>query len=452
MATLLTGCGSDEPAISSNQEHGSVKIFQSEDDVLKTWELDGFGQGLSSPIKINDFIYQSRSTSNAAMVVTQEGNVIIDTGMPSHPGMNNIPEHKELLDQASDNPVTHIIATHAHADHFANADAWLDENPGAKVIAHWEFIRNQKYLKDLLPFQMPRNHIFYPNDVPDLPKTGYKLLQKVLPQVEPDILVNNGEPYKFTQGGIEFVVYPTPGAEGSDGISVWLPQHKILFTGDLFGHIFGMWPNFSTMRGERARYPRPYIDSLDLVLELEPEMLIPSHFYPIKGKEFIRRITEKTRDAVAYVDEAVIDGMNDGKNVYTLMKEIQLPDDLKLNEVHGKVSWGVKSIWDSYSSIFHLNTANEMYPVPVSEVYDDLYGLIGAPEKIIAKAESLVTSGEFEKALYLIEVINTAEPDNQTAIQMKIDILDKMLTRSEGTNHHEKMFLSHLIENEKKRL
>ncbi|ELT92469.1 hypothetical protein CAPTEDRAFT_188586 [Capitella teleta] len=386
------------------------------------------------------------------MVITSEGNVIIDTGMPSHPGMTNIPEHKELLDQASDNPVTHIIASHAHADHFANADAWLDDNPNAKVIAHWEFVHNQEYLKDLLPFQMPRNHIFYPNDVPNLPRTGYKLLKKVLPQIEPDVLVDNGQTYKFSQGGVDFIVYPTPGAEGSDGVSVWLPQHKILFTGDLFGHIFGMWPNFSTMRGERARYPRPYIDSLNLVLELEPEMLIPSHFYPIMGKAFIRSITEKTRDAVAYVDEAVVDGMNDGKDVYQLMKEIQLPDDLKLNEVHGKVSWGVKSIWESYSSMFHLNSANEMYPVPVSDIYDDVYGLIGAPEKILVKAEALIASGELEQALHLIEIMNIAEPENKKAIQIKINILDKMLVRSEGANHHEKMFLSRLIDKEKERL
>jgi hypothetical protein len=73
-----------------------------------------------------------------------------------------------------------------------------------------------------LTFHQPtcESPIFYPNDVPDLPKTGYKLLKKVLPQIEPDILVDNGQPYEFTQGGVEFVVYPTPGAEGSDGVSV----------------------------------------------------------------------------------------------------------------------------------------------------------------------------------------------------------------------------------------
>ncbi len=144
--------------------------------------------------------------------------------------------------------------------------------------------------------------------------------------------------------------------------------------------------------------------------------------------------------------------MNDGKDVYQLMKEIQLPDDLKLNEVHGKVSWGVKSIWASYSSMFHLNSANEMYTVPVSDIYDDVYGLIGAPEKILVKAEALIASGELEQALHLIEIINIAEPENKKAIQIKINILDKMLVRSEGANHHEKMFLSRLIDNEKKRL
>ena len=54
---------------------------------------------------------------------------------------------------------------------------------------------------------------------------------------------------------------------------MWLPDRKILFTGDLFGHIFPMWPNLTTIRGERARFPLPYVESLNRMLELDPVLL-----------------------------------------------------------------------------------------------------------------------------------------------------------------------------------
>jgi glyoxylase-like metal-dependent hydrolase (beta-lactamase superfamily II) len=69
--------------------------------------------------------------------------------------------------------------------------------------------------------------------------------------------------YTFEVGGVKFEVIATPGAEGPDSISVWLPEEKILFTGDLFGHVFPMWHNLTTIRGKRHRFGLPYIESLN---------------------------------------------------------------------------------------------------------------------------------------------------------------------------------------------
>jgi len=330
-----------------------------------------------------------------------------------------------------------------HADHYGGTQRW-DEH-GAELIAHWEFLHNQQYLKDLLPYLMPRNYIFYPHDIPKLPKSGYGLIQRFYPVLEPDVIIDDGGEYAFEVGGTKFVVYSMPGAEGSDGLTVWLPEERILFTGDLYGHIFGMWPNLTTMRGERPRYPRPYIESLNRVLELEPEILVPSHFYPIKGKAFIKALTTKTRDAVAYVDNAVIEGMNEGKDVYTLMKEITLPEELQLNEVHGKVSWAVRSIWEAYTGWFYHNSATEMYAVPVTDAYPDLYEVAGGTEPLLTKAKALFAQRALEKSLHLTEVVLEIEADHKGALSLKRDILKALLERSGGVNHHEKNMLAYWI-------
>lgn len=62
---------------------------------------------------------------------------------------------------------------------------------------------------------------------------------------------------------------------------MWVPSQKALFTGDVFGSLFPMVPNLFTLRGERFRDPVAYIRSLDTMINLEPEWILPSHFDPL---------------------------------------------------------------------------------------------------------------------------------------------------------------------------
>jgi alkyl sulfatase BDS1-like metallo-beta-lactamase superfamily hydrolase len=450
MATAITlglvGCGSEEPTTTAQANPASDRkepIFQPHDWKPKTRYLDGFGSEYPDAIEIADGIYQARGTANAVMVTTDEGNVLIDTGLAGRPFQENTLADK--LNRVNGKPFAQIVLSHAHADHYSGIKEFADDN--TEVIVHREFLFNQQYLKDLIPYVMPKNKLFFPNDIPDLPDFGgmtTKLIQNAYPIVEPETVIDSA-PYEFTTGGQKFVVYHTPGAEGYDNISVWMPERKILFTGDVFGHMFGMWPNLTTIRGERARFTRPYIDSLNLILELEPEMLIPSHFYPVKGKEYIAKTVKKTRDAVQYVDDAVIEGMNKGKDVYTLMEEIKLPEELYLFEAHGKLSWGVKSIWEAYTGWFNMNTANEMYNVPVTETYPEIVELAGGAAPVLKVAQSNFDQGNLEKALYFVDMIESVDPDNLSSKKLKYAILASMKERANDVNHYETMFLNDLV-------
>ena len=80
-----------------------------------------------------------------------------------------------------------------------------------------------------------------------------------------------------------------------------------------------------------ARSPRPalnYVESINKVLALKPEIVLPSHGVPIVGAANVQRVLTQYRDAILYVHDATVRGMNEGKDVYTLMKEIKLPPEL----------------------------------------------------------------------------------------------------------------------------
>ena len=133
---------------------------------------------------------------------------------------------------------------------------------------------------------------------------------------EPTVLT--GDKHTFTVGGVSFEVLHTPG-ETPDHVTVWIPQFKAAFVGDNY---YGSFPNLYTLRGTQPRWAMDYVNSLNKVLALEPELVLPSHGQPIVGAAEVRRLLTRYRDAILYVHDETVKGMNEGENVLALMREI----------------------------------------------------------------------------------------------------------------------------------
>ena len=313
-----------------------------------------------------------------------------------------------------------LVITHVDRDHIGGTKLWMEE--GTHIVAHKDFEEEQRYLTDLQGYFWNRNRLLFPF-MPEQPPTDYIFAYG---GIEPTITVQDWQVYKFEQGGVQFEVYGTPGAEGADNVILWLPQEKILFSGDTFGPLFPQFPNVFTMRGEKVRKPVEYIRSLDLMIALQPETIVPSHFSPIVGVENTVGGMLLIRDALQYVHSAVVAGMNEGKSMYQLMEEIHLPPELELTQGHGKVSWAVKSIWEYYSTWFHFESTTELYHVPVREVYADVAALAGG-EALVQRAAEYRANRQCLQALHLLEMALAAEPGLTTALQEQAMCLDIML-------------------------
>jgi alkyl sulfatase BDS1-like metallo-beta-lactamase superfamily hydrolase len=405
---------------------GNIAMRSMPDDVA-----GGFHQIPIEVKQLADGIYQATGIANAHMITTADGNVLFDSGIAIQAA-----KQLRLMKEKSDAPVTHIILSHSHADHIGGAKFWREDE--TEILVHREFVEEQRYLKSLGNYQWQRNRVLFPW-MPESPPTAELLRYG---GIEPTLLVDERD-YKFSQGGVDFEVLSTPGAEGADNISLWLPQQKILFSGDFFGPLFPQFPNVFTMRGEKVRKPVEYIHSLNKLLALDAEMIVPSHHSPIEGKDNIRAALTKIRDAVAYVHDETIRGMNEGKTVYELMKEIQLPPELELTQEHGKVSWAVKSIWEYYMGWFHFESTTELFPVPARDVYAEVAAMAGN-ETLVTAAQAHFQQGEPEKALHLLEMVLAAEPANRPALETRLSILEFMLERAigeDGGNNYEKDYL-----------
>ena len=355
---------------------------------------------ITLPIAIREVapgIFQASGVGNSFAIKTSEGSVIFDTGLI----IQASEQIAKLKAAVGDEEPKKIILSHSHADHVGGTRLWDQGN--AEIIAHEQFEEEQRYLTELNPYLHQRNRTLFPW-IPETPRT--------LPGMDfrglvPDVRVGNGEPYRFTLGGRRFEVFGTPGAEGADNIVLWLPDEKILLSGDFFGPQFPQFPNVFTMRGEKIRKPIEYVDSLNRILTLAPEMILPSHLDPVVGGDSITRDMRKIRDAVQYVHDETVAGMNSGFAVEELMSSIVLPQDLSLSQSHGKVSWAVKSIWEYYATWFHFDRTSELYPTSQRAILADVAELMNL-EAARLRVRHYLDAGAPEKALLLLELLEGA--------------------------------------------
>ena len=367
-------------------------------------------------ININEAIQMVEGFGNTYLVKTNEGNVIIDTSIVLHAR-----KHKELLGPEAKGPIKYIILTHGHGDHTGGIPMWKEK--GTEIIVQKSFAEFMHYQTRLAGFYGRRNAAQFKLPVPAQREWAGNYGAKI----EPTILFD--DKYEFTLGGLKFEVFSTPG-ETYDHLTVWIPKYKAAFTGDNYYESF---PNIYTLRGTQPRWALDYVNSLNKVLALKPDIVLPSHGQPVVGGGEVTRRLTKSRDAIQYVHDEVVKGMNAGKDVYTLMKEIKLPANLDVGESYGKLIWSIRGIYEGYVGWFDLNPAT-MYELPASAVYADVVKLAGGPEAVARLAMERAEAGRAVEALHLSDIALAADGGNRKALEARLRALETLRERCRNTN------------------
>jgi alkyl sulfatase BDS1-like metallo-beta-lactamase superfamily hydrolase len=359
-------------------------------------------------VDLGDGIWMREGLSNSYLLQTDDGRIVVNTGMGFE-----APSHRSAFDAVDPAPTRAIILTQGHPDHVGGVDVFRE--PHTEVIAHRDFGRYQGEFELLEQFRSRNSAFAFIDAILAAMAHADRGGERGLPaqsRPRPTLVVD--DELELVIGGRRLVLVSVPGGETLDSLVVWLPAERTALVGNTFGPLFGHVPNLVTIRGDRYRDSIQYIEAIERVRALAPMRLITGHFDPIDGAELIDDTLRRMGEAARWVHDRTVEGMNAGKDVHTLMREVVLPPELAVGEGYGKVAWNVKAIRDTYAGWFHHRSTTELYDVAPSAVAPDIIAAAGA-DALVAAADARLAAGEAVAALHLTDLVLAAEPDHPGA-------------------------------------
>jgi alkyl sulfatase BDS1-like metallo-beta-lactamase superfamily hydrolase len=325
--------------------------------------------------------------------------------------------------------------TQGHPDHVGG---WSQFNQaGVQTIAQANHPHVREYWRHLHPFYVRRIMKLW---------GAFMDVETAAATLPPEPVLTDSfiDAHAFDLGGRRFELYSTPGGETTDALAVWMPEHRTVFVGNLMGPFFGHVPNLYTLRGDKIRSAMAFMHSVDRVIALGPETLVNGHD-AFRGGDQIMTTMTKVRDATAYLRDRTIDGMNSGDDLWTLMRDVTLPPELALPQVHGKVAWIVRSIWEEHVGWFRYESTTELYDAPPSSIWSDVVDLVGGTAPLTERAAAHAKDGRPLQALHLTEIVLAQTPADPNALAVKHQALEQLLAVSGRENHSEVQWLEQEI-------
>jgi len=374
--------------------------------------------------EIREGIYVSEGLSNTFLVTTPDGRIVINTGMGFE-----APIHKRNYDAVDTTALRYILLTQGHVDHVGGVD--LFREPGTEIVAQAGNAAHQADDARIAPFRAARSWFAFAGVIAEALERAHAA-GGAAAQAKPEPTITFEDRHAFELGGQRFELIATPGGETLDSMVIWLPDRKICFAGNLFSALFGHIPNLVTIRGDRYRDALRFVESLDTVMALEPELLLVGHHDPVEGTALIHSELARLRAATLYVHDRTVEGMNAHTDLYTLMQEIQLPPELEVGEGYGKVSWDVRAIWETYAGWFHHLSTTELYPDSPADIHADLVELAGGADAIAARARIRLTAGHAVQAIRLTEIARSVDPGHHEALAVSLGAHEQLDRESDN--------------------
>lgn len=361
--------------------------------------------------KLSEILYVAvgYDVGNCSMIVGSEGVLIIDS-------LRSLDAAEELaadFRKITDKPVMGLIYTHAHVDHVGGASAFV--GPDTKVIARSNHGEDMDVTSPVWPAIGKRSALMFGSFLPEDVCYNRGAFGYAIPNgrrdegyVKPNLTFDDR--LDINIGGLELEIYGTKG-ETDDHLFVWLPNEKIIVSGDNYYRAF---PNLYTVRGTRYRDVEEWGNAAAKMATFPAEYLVPGHCTPVAGKAQVHQALTEYAEGILSIYQQTIDAINEGLTIDEVVEKVKLPEHLKgvysLKEFYGHVEWSVRNIFVGKLGWFDGNPTS-LFPLPPLEKAQKMIDLAGSEKALWEKANKAFEAGEFQWCLeltdYLLRVLPT---------------------------------------------
>jgi len=394
--------------------------------------------------EVADGVWQVRGydLSNITFLRGEKGWIVIDPLTVEHTARAACSLINEHL---GERPVTAVIYTHSHADHFGGVlgvtteeevaagrcrviapVGFLHETVGENVIAGPIMSRRASFqFGPSLPAG-PRGHVDsgLGNSVPFGPP-GLIAPTEDITETGQELFVD----------GVRIIFQLTPETEAPAEMNFFFPDSGWLCMAENCSHTMH---NLVPIRGALVRNSLNWSKYINESIELfadRTDILFTSHNWPRWGRDDVRSFLELQRDLYRWIHDQTMRYANLGLNATEIAETLRLPDDFLAHEhtrgYYGDLVHNAKAVFQRYLSWYDGNPAN-LYRLPPTEVGKRYVELAGGSERLLENAHQSFAAGDYRWVVELVNHLVFAEPTHEQARALQADALEQLGYQAES--------------------
>ena len=383
-------------------------------------------------------VYQVRGLdiANMTLIEGERGVIVVDT-LTSIEGARAAMEL--YFQHRGRRPVTAVVFTHTHTDHWGGAHGVLDGETLARgevpivapnlfmeyavsenIIAGPAMLRRAQYQFGPFLAKGPRGQVDC--------GLGKSMAAGSVKLLRPsDLIMETGD--KRVIDGVEFEFQMAPNSEAPAEMHFFVPRYRLLNLAENCTHNFH---NLLPSRGADVRDALAWSKYLGEALQMwggKADAMCGQHHWPVWGKQRIDTMIRQQRDLYKFAHDQTIRLMNHGLTATEIAETIKLPTSLEgawhARGYYGHIRHNVKAIYQKYLGWYDANPVH-LDPLPPVESGKKYVEYMGGAAAILERAAKDFANGEFRFVAQVLSHLVFAEPDNHAARALLADTFEQL--------------------------
>lgn len=385
--------------------------------------------------KVVDGVYQLRGfdIGNMTLVEGKTGWIVVDALTCRETAAAALAFARQHL---GDKPVTALLFSHSHIDHFGGALGVLSAEQArtVPVIASAGFMEEATSENVMVGTAMGRrSHYQFGKNLERSAKglvdtglgkaVGYGTFGILAPT---DLITQPTE--ERVLDGVRVVFHNVPGAEAPAEMTFSIPAFKVYGGAE---NLAQTMHNLLPVRGAKVRDALRWAGYLQGALDQlgDAEVYVGQHNWPIWGHDRIADFITRHRDVYKYTHDQTVRLINAGLTPAEIAEQIRLPKSLQnhfgTRGYYGDLRHNVKAVYQFYLGAYDGNPAH-LDPLPPVEMARRYVALAGGADKAVAAAQTAFDQGDYRWAAELLNHVVFADAGHKAARELLARSYDQL--------------------------